>query len=267
MELENKIAIVIGAGQSEGSGTGNGRATVMRFCEEGANVLAVDSDLERAQATASLTRDYVGNCIPFAADVTREEDLQDAVATAMQHWSRIDILHYNVGISVSGGDASAEEITGSAFDLINAVNLRGAVFAVKHVLPIMTRQRGGTILTISSISARQRYPWVAYKTSKAGLIAFTQQIAIENAASGIRANTILPGLMDTPMAVDTRARTFNRSRQDVADERNKRVPLRSRMGSAWDVANAAVFLASDKAEFITGVELPVDGGSLINIAR
>jgi len=267
MELENKIAVVIGAGQSAGSGTGNGRATVMRFCEEGANVLAVDSDFERAQATASLTRDYAGNCIPFEADVTREEDLQAAVDQAMQHWNRIDILHYNVGISVSGGDASAEEITGSAFDLINAVNLRGAVFAVKHVLPIMTRQRSGVILTISSISARQRYPWVAYKTSKAGLIAFTQQIAIENALSGIRANTILPGLMDTPMAVDTRARTFNRSREDIAEERNQRVPLRSRMGSAWDVANAAVFLASDKAQFITGVELPVDGGSLINIVR
>jgi len=267
MELKDKIAIVIGAGQNDGVGTGNGRATVLRFCEEGANVLAVDNVLERAQATASLAHSHLGDCVACQADVTRENDIQNVVATAMHRWNRIDILHYNVGISVSGGDASVEEITESSFDLINAVNLRGAVFAVKHVLPIMTKQKNGVILTISTISARQRYPWVAYKTSKAGLIAFTQQIAIENAANGIRANTILPGLMDTPMAVDTRARTFNRSREDVADERNKRVPLRGRMGSAWDVANAAVFLASDKAEFITGVELPVDGGSLINIVR
>lgn len=259
--------MVIGAGQSTGEGTGNGRATVLRFCEEGANVLAVDRDLDRARETAALTAAYEGDCFAWQADVSREADLAATMQAAMERWNRIDILHYNVGISVAGGDAAVQEITASAFDLINAVNLRGAVFAVKYALPIMLAQGSGVILTISSISAHQRYPWVAYKTSKAGLIAFTQQIAIENAEHGVRANTILPGLMDTPMAVDTRARTFNRSRDDVVRERDQRVPLRGRMGSAWDVANAAVFLASDKAQFITGVELPVDGGSLINIVR
>lgn len=267
MELKDRIAVVIGAGQSEGQGTGNGRATALRFCEEGAKVLAIDSEMQRAEETATLASKYTGVCEPFQADVTREADLQATIEAAMTRWGRIDILHYNVGISVSGDDAPADQITESAFDLINAVNLRGAVFAVKHVLPVMIAQQSGVILTISSISAHQRYPWVAYKTSKAGLIAFTQQIAIENAQSGIRANTILPGLMDTPMAVDTRARTFNRSREQVVEERNQRVPLRGQMGNAWDVANAAVFLASDKARFITGVELPVDGGSLINIVR
>lgn len=267
MELENKVAVVIGAGQSEGEGTGNGRATVLRFCEEGANVLAVDNSLDRAEATAALTDAHPGECATWQTDVNHESALKETMKAAVDRFGRIDILHYNVGISVSGGDAAVQEITGSAFDLINNVNLRGAVFAVKHALPIMLNQGSGVILTISSISARQRYPWVAYKTSKAGLIAFTQQVAIENARHGIRANTILPGLMDTPMAVDTRARSFNRPREDVVAERDQRVPLRGRMGSAWDVANAAVFLASDKAQFITGVELPVDGGSLINIVR
>lgn len=267
MELENKVAVVVGAGQSAGEGTGNGRATVLRFCEEGAHVLAVDSNLSRAEETSALTTDYAGDCVAWQADVSIESDLAATMQAAMERWNRIDILHYNVGISVAGGDAAVQDITASAFDLINTVNLRGAVFAVKYALPIMLNQGSGVILTISSISARQRYPWVAYKTSKAGLIAFTQQIAIENAEHGVRANTILPGLMDTPMAVDTRARAFNRSRDDVVKERDQRVPLRGRMGSAWDVANAAVFLASDKAQFITGVELPVDGGSLINIVR
>jgi len=267
MELENKTALVIGAGQSPGEGVGNGRATVLRFVEEGARVLAVDRSIDFARETSELADSSRGECIPFEADVLDESAIQAAVDAAMQRFGRIDILHYNVGISVSGGDASPTEITGEAFDLINNVNLRGAVFAVKHTLPVMREQKSGVILTISSISTRQRYPWVTYKTSKAGLVAFTQQLAIENAEFGIRANTILPGLMDTPMAVDTRARTFNRPRADVVAERDAKVPLGAKMGSGWDVANAAVFLASDKASFITGIELPVDGGALLNIAR
>jgi len=139
--------------------------------------------------------------------------------------------------------------------------------AGKHVLPIMREQGGGAIVNIASVSAWQRYPWVAYKATKAGMIAYTKQLAIENAAFGIRANAILPGLLDTPMAVDTRASVFGRPREEVAAERDARVPLRARMGTAWDVANAAVFLASDEAGFVTGVELPVDGGALVNIVR
>lgn len=189
------------------------------------------------------------------------------MAAADARWGRIDILHYNVGISVAGRDADATEITEEAFDLITQVNLRGCVMACKHVLPIMRRQESGVILTVSSVSAWQRYPWVAYKATKAAMVAYTKQLAIENAHYGIRANTLLPGLLDTPMAVDTRATTFGKSREQVVQERNARVPLRKRMGTAWDVANAAVFLASDEAGFITGVELPVDGGALVNIVR
>jgi NAD(P)-dependent dehydrogenase (short-subunit alcohol dehydrogenase family) len=139
--------------------------------------------------------------------------------------------------------------------------------ACKHVLPIMREQQSGVIINISSISAYQRYPWVAYKATKAALIVYTKQLAIENAEYGIRANTILPGLMDTPMAVDTRATVFGKTREQVVAERNVRVPLRNRMGSGWDVANAALFLASDEAQFISGVELPVDGAGLVNLPR
>jgi len=137
--------------------------------------------------------------------------------------------------------------------------------ACKHVLPIMRQQRAGVIINISSVAAWENYPLVAYKATKAAMIAFTQQLAIQNAEYGIRANAILPGLMDTPMAVDTRARVSGKSRAEVVAERNARVPLRGRMGTAWDVANAALFLASDEANFITGAALPVDGGALVNI--
>lgn len=263
MRLQDKVAVLIGAGQSAGETMGNGRATLVRFVQEGAQVLAVDRDLASAQASCEVAEG--GHA--WQADVLQETEIAAALAEAMRRWGRIDILHYNVGISVAGGDASATEITEEAFDRICAVNLRGCVMAGKHVLPIMREQGSGVILNIASVSAWQRYPWVAYKASKAGMIAYTQQLAIENAAYGIRANAILPGLLDTPMAVDTRATTFGRSRAEVVAERDARVPLRARMGTAWDVANAAVFLASEEAGFITGVELPVDGGALCNIVR
>ncbi|WP_459615044.1 SDR family NAD(P)-dependent oxidoreductase [Bordetella sp. 2513F-2] len=268
MRLKDKVAVVIGAGQSAGETLGNGRATVLRFVQEGAIVLAVDRDLASAEETCRLARATPGAvCEPWRADVVREAEIAAAFEEARRRWGRIDVMHYNVGISVSGGDASPTEITEEAFDRICAINLRGCVMAGKHVLPIMREQGGGVVLNIASVSAWQRYPWVAYKASKAGMIAYTKQLAIENAAHGIRANAILPGLLDTPMAVDTRATTFGRPRAEVVAERDARVPLRARMGTAWDVANAAVFLASDEAGFITGVELPVDGGALVNIVR
>lgn len=265
MRLGGKVALVIGAGQSPGEGIGNGRATVLRFVQEGARVLAADRDPASAAETADLAAAAGGECAPFAVDVVREADLAAAVAEVLRRWGRLDILHYNVGVSLGGGDASVLEITEDAFDRLCAVNLRGAVMACKHALPAMRAQRSGVITTISSVAAVQTYPWVAYKATKAALIAFTKQVAIQNAGFGIRANVILPGLMDTPMAVDTRARVWGRPRAEVAAERDARVPLRGRMGTAWDVANAALFLASDEAGFITGVELPVDGGALVNI--
>jgi NAD(P)-dependent dehydrogenase (short-subunit alcohol dehydrogenase family) len=257
--------MVIGAGQSPGEGMGNGRATVLRFAQEGAKVLAVDCNLPSAQETCAMAAKDGGECVPFEADVTREATLADAVAAVRKRWGRIDILHYNVGASLGAGDAPLADITEPAFDRICTINLRGAVMAVKHVLPVMREQRSGVIITISSVAAWEQYPYVTYKATKAAMIAFTQQVAIHNAEFGIRANVILPGLMDTPMAVDTRARAAGKSRAEIAAQRDAKVPLRHRMGTAWDVANAALFLASDEANFITGVALPVDGGTLVKI--
>ena len=263
MRLAGKTAIVIGAGQGPGTGMGNGRATTLRFAQEGARVLAVDLDLASAQETAALAAKEGGACTAFEADVTREASLKAAIEAAHQSFGRIDILHYNVGVSIAGGDAVPTEITEEAFDRVSAINLRGAVMAAKHVLPIMRAQRAGVIINISSVAAYENYPFVAYKTTKAGMVAFTEQLAQQNAEFGVRANSILPGLMNTPMAVDTRVREWGTPRAEVEAARNARVPLRKRMGTGWDVAYAALFLASDEANFITGVALPVDGGALV----
>ena len=264
MRLKDKVAIVVGAGQSPGEGLGNGRAAVLRFAQEGAKVLAVDNKLASAEETIAMVQPP-GECAAFAADVTEEASLAEMVEAGRRRWGRVDILHYNVGVSIGGGDAPLDEITEAAFERVTTINLRGAIMACKHVLPLMRAQRSGVIITISSVAAWENYPYVAYKASKAGLIAFTQQVAVQNAAYGVRANVILPGLMDTPMAVDTRARVSGKSRAEVAAARDARVPLRHKMGTAWDVANAALFLASDEANFITGVALPVDGGALAHI--
>jgi NAD(P)-dependent dehydrogenase (short-subunit alcohol dehydrogenase family) len=264
MRLAGKTAIIVGAGQSPGEGMGNGRATALVFGREGAKVLAADVNLASAQETAAMVAEAGGTCIAVEADVTREATLQAAVARTLELWGRIDILHNNVGVSLAGGDASPLEITEASFDRISAINLRGTVMACKHTLPVMRRQQAGSIINISSVAAwSASYPTVTYKATKAAMIAYTEQIAAQNAEFGVRANAILPGLMDTPMAVDTRARTWGKARAEVAAQRDARVPLRRRMGTAWDVANAALFLASDEANFITGVALPVDGGSTL----
>lgn len=267
MRLQDKIAIIIGAGQGEGStaAIGNGRATALVFAREGARVLAVDRDLGSAQETVALIAQAGGEAQAYRADVTDEQQIKASIDACVQRWGRVDILHNNVGISVAGGDAAVEEITTEAFDRLVAVNLRGMVYSCKHTIPVMRQQQAGVILNISSMAAWTVYPWVGYKTTKAAIIAMTEQIAIQNAAYGIRANVILPGLMDTPMAVDTRARTWGQSREAIAAERDAQVPLRHKMGTAWDVAHAALFLASDEANFITGVALPVDGGASVRV--
>ncbi|MGE0035492.1 MAG: SDR family NAD(P)-dependent oxidoreductase [Xanthobacteraceae bacterium] len=266
MRLKDKVAVIVGAGQSPGTGMGNGRATVLRFTQEGAKVLAVDNNLASADETVAMAKEGSrGECVAWEADVTREKTLAAMIDAARERWGRVDILHYNVGVSLAGGDAPILDITEEAFDRVMTINLRGCMMSVKHVLPVMREQRSGVILTISSLAAWEMYPYVTYKATKAGMIAFTQQMAIQNAEYGIRANVILPGLMDTPMAVDTRARHSGKSRAEVAAARDAQVPLRGRMGTAWDVANAALFLASDEANFITGAALPVDGGSLVRI--
>ena len=263
MRLAEKIAIVIGAGQSPGEGIGNGRATALTFAREGAKVVCVDHNLASAQETVDIIGRNQGTAVAFKADVTKEAQIKALVADTHARWGRIDILHNNVGVSLSGGDAELDKITEEAFDRCVAINLKSCIFAARNVLPIMREQKSGVIINISSMAAITTYPYVAYKATKSAMISFTEQLAYQNAEYGIRANVILPGLMNTPMAVDTRAREFKKSRAEVEAERDSKVPLRRKMGTGWDVANAALFLASDEANFITGVTLPVDGGASV----
>ena len=204
-----------------------------------------------------------GTAMAFKADVTKEAEIKAMVADAHGRWGRIDILHNNVGVSIAGGDAELLSITEEAFDRCVAINLKSCILACKHVIPIMRAQKSGAIVNISSNAVISTYPYVAYKATKAAMVSFTEQLAYQNAQYGIRANVILPGLMNTPMAVDTRARTFKKTRAQVEAERDAQVPLGKKMGTGWDVANAALFLASDEASFITGVTLPVDGGASV----
>jgi NAD(P)-dependent dehydrogenase (short-subunit alcohol dehydrogenase family) len=263
MRLKDKVAIVVGAGQSPGDGIGNGRATALTFAREGAKVLCVDRDLASAQETVDMIAEKQGTAAAFKADVTKDADIKAMIDDTMKRWGRIDVLHNNVGVSLAGGDAELLALTEEAFDRCVAINLKSCILAVKHVIPIMRQQKSGAIVNISSMAAITTYPYVAYKATKSAMIAFTEQIAYQNAEYGIRANVIMPGLMNTPMAVDTRAREWHKTRAEVEAERDRQVPLRRKMGTGWDVANAALFLASDEANFITGVTLPVDGGSSI----
>lgn len=264
--LSEKVALIVGAGQSPGESLGNGRAMALTFAEHGARIVAADHKLSSAQETVDLIREKSGTGIAVYADVCSEDSLSSAVDTCLQTYGRIDILVNNVGVSVAGGDTSLDKMTEEVFDRIMAINIRGTVMACKKVLPHMRNQRAGVIINIASTAAYMIYPWVAYKISKAGMIEFTRQVAIQNAQFNIRANSILPGLINTPMAVDTRAREFNIPREEVEAQRNTQVPLGRKMGTAQDVAFAALYLASDEARFVTGVELPVDGGMLCNIA-
>ncbi|MGZ3285705.1 MAG: SDR family NAD(P)-dependent oxidoreductase [Xanthobacteraceae bacterium] len=261
--MKERVAIVDGAGQSPGDGMVNGRATALTFAREGARVLCVDHHLDSAQETVDMIGAKGGTAIAFKADVTKNAELMAMVEDANTRWGRIDILHNNVGVSLSGGDAELPDFTEEALERCVAINLKSCIFAAKHVIPIMRHQQSGAIINISSMAAITTYPYVAYKATKAAMIAFTEQLAYQNAEYGIRANVILPGLMNTPMAVDTRAREFRKSRAEVEAERDAKVPLRKKMGTGWDVANAALFLASDEANFITGVTLPVDGGASV----
>lgn len=265
MRLQGRTAIIFGAGQCAGQGLGNGRATALLFAREGAHVVAADLDLAAAQESVDMIRSAGGEGSAVRADVAEEPDLIAVIRATQERLGRIDIVHYNVGLSLGAGDAPPTEITVEAFDRIVAINLRGVVMACKHALPIMREQGSGAIVLISSAAAIEDYPTVAYKATKAAMIAYTQQIALQNAPFGIRANVILPGLIDTPMAVETRMRAWSESREEVVAKRNAKVPLRGQMGTAWDVAHAALFLVSDESRFITGVSLPVDGGRTLKV--
>lgn len=263
MRLKDRIAVVMGGGQAPGAAdapVGNGRAVCRTFAREGAKVLVVDRDIAAAEAVATEIAAAGGEAAPFAADVLSEDDIRAALDEAARRWGRIDILYNNVGLSIEAGDAPPLEIEAEAFDHVMRLNLRSAVLAAKHAVPVMRGQRAGVIVNVSSIAASQTYPYVGYKASKAALEALTEQLAIQNAEYGIRAVTIAPGKIDTVMAVDARAKAWGRPREEIAAERAASVPM-GRQGTAWDIANAALFLCSDEAAFISGIHLRIDGAA------
>ena len=204
-----------------------------------------------------------GTCLAFKGDVTCQEDCQGFVRAAVEAYGRVDVLHNNVGIG--GGDDEILSLTEQAWDRIMSVNLKGMFLSSRSVLPVMREQRSGSIINISSIAAVCSTSIVAYKTSKAGVNALTHQIALENAKYNIRANAIMPGLMNTPMAIEGISKSRGVPKEDLIRQRDASVPLGGKMGTAWDVAYAALFLASDEAKFITGVMMPVDGGQSARI--
>ena len=196
----------------------------------------------------------------FGADVTDETACRAVIETAVQRYGRIDILHNNIGTST--GDRPTFDLPAEDWDRIMDLNLKSMFLLCKHALPVMRAQKAGAIINISSTSSLSKRPTLAYKTSKGAVNTLTQHIAAENAGFGVRANVIIPGLIDTPMAIERRVRETGRSHDDIRAERDAMVPA-GRMGNAWDVAHAAVFLASDEASYVTGVLLPVDGGLLL----
>ena len=263
MRLADKIAIVVGAGQTPGDTIGNGRATAILFAREGARVMLVDRELGSAEETEKMIREEGFESSSFQADVTREDECRAMAAACVERYGRIDILHNNVGIG--GGDAGPTRLDEEVWDQILRVNVKSAFLTCKHVLPVMREQRSGCIVNISSVAAVCAVGIVAYKTSKAALNAFSHSLAIGNAKYGIRVNTIMPGLMNTPMAIEGISQARGIPKQQLIEARDAQVPLRGKMGTAWDVAHAALFLASDEANFITGVALPVDGGQSARI--
>jgi NAD(P)-dependent dehydrogenase (short-subunit alcohol dehydrogenase family) len=256
--LEGRVAVVVGAGQTPGDTMGNGRATAILFAREGAQVLAVDRRVDSARETVALIEAEGGVAHALEADATREDECVAMVAACTQRFGRIDILHNNVGIG--DGDAGPAHLDEAGWDRILSVNLKSVVLPCKHVLPGMRANGAGSIINVSSIAAICSTPQVAYKASKAAINAYTQSLALGNARHGIRANVIMPGLMETPMAIEGISRATGLPKPELIARRNAQVPLGGRMGTAWDVAYAALFLASDEAKFITGVTLPVDGG-------
>jgi NAD(P)-dependent dehydrogenase (short-subunit alcohol dehydrogenase family) len=262
--LEGKAAIVSGAGQTPGETIGNGRAIALLFAREGAEVICVDRVLERAQETAAMIEAEGGKAFAMPANIVKSAECEAVAKAALERWGRIDILVNNVGIG--GGDGPAHRIEEAAFDRILDVNLKGTWLMTKAVLGPMREKGGGAIVNISSLASIAGGGQVAYEVSKAAVNRLTTSVAQANGRYKVRCNAITPGLMDTPMAIEGIARASGRTPQAVREERNPRVPLGGMMGTAWDTAFAALFLASDEAKFITGAILPVDGGGSVRIS-
>jgi NAD(P)-dependent dehydrogenase (short-subunit alcohol dehydrogenase family) len=256
--LDGKVALVTGCG-SAGPGWGNGKAIATLFAREGAKVMGCDIRPAAAEATRDIIRGEGGLCEVMAADVSRSEEVKALVDATAAHFGRLDILVNNVGIVEVGGPVDyPEEKWRRDLD----VNVTSMFLAAKHAIPRMLAAGGGAIVNIGSI-AGIRYtgvPYISYYTTKAAVMGFSRGVALEYARRNIRSNVIMPGLMNTPMIVEPLKEIYGGgSVEAMIERRNQQCPT-GRMGDAWDVAEAAVYLASDAARYVTGTELLVDGG-------
>ena len=264
--LKGKTALVVGAG-SIGPGWGNGKATAVTFARQGAQVFCVDRDAAAAKETADIIAGEGGEAAAFTADVSRADDVAAMVAACLEAYGRIDVLDNNVGIAETG---SVVDVSEADWDRVFAVNLKSAFLAMKHVIPVMARQGGGSIINISSIASIRHLgiSYVTYATTKAAMNQMTRTTAVEFAARKIRVNAVLPGLMKTPMVENSAGLAASYAKGDVEAmwrARDAQVPM-GHMGDAWDVANAALFLASDESKYVTGIELVVDGGITLKVS-
>ena len=246
--LEGKVAIVTGAGSS-GPGVGNGKATAVLFAREGAKVLLVDAVLERAQETLALIHEEGCEASALAGNMTRAEDCRRMVEAAVERYGRLDILDNNVGISRRG---TVVEVSEEDWDYVMAVNVKSIVLASKYAIPQMVKAGGGSIINISSIAGLRAHSSTPYTASKAAVVGLTFSMAADHGKDNIRVNCIAPGLVYTPMVAPRMDQTLREHRQHAA-------PLGTE-GTAWDIAWAAVYLASDEARWVSGVVLPVDAG-------
>jgi NAD(P)-dependent dehydrogenase (short-subunit alcohol dehydrogenase family) len=263
--LAGKTALVVGAG-SIGPGWGNGKATAVLFAREGARVMCVDINEAAAQETAALIAHEGGEAEALQADASKGAEVERAVGRCVERFGGIDVLDNNVGIAEVGG---VVELPEAVWDRVFAVNLKSCFLAMKHVIPVMERQGGGSIVNISSV-ASIRYLgiiYASYYATKAAMNHLTRTTAAQYAPKNIRVNAILPGLMKTPM-VEKLAGLANSYAEGDVDAmwraRDAQVPM-GHMGDAWDVANAALFLASDESRYVTGIELVVDGGLTLKV--
>ena len=257
LRLEGKVALVTGCG-TIGEGWGNGKAIAVLLARQGASVFGCDLDLAAAQATRRLIQDEGGVAEVQACDVTKAADVKALVDACMARFGRIDILVNNVGRSEPGDPVTMDE---AVWDEQMDVNLKSAFLMCKHVLPIMERQGGGSVVNISSI-AGLRYigkPQVAYAAAKAALMQMTQTTAVIYAPKGIRLNSVVPGLMFTPLVKRLADKYAQGDFEGFVAHRHQQVPM-GRMGDAWDVAHAVLFLASDESKYITAQQIVVDGG-------
>jgi NAD(P)-dependent dehydrogenase (short-subunit alcohol dehydrogenase family) len=261
LDLTGRIAFVSGAG-SVGDGWGNGRATATLLARQGAKVFALDRDQQSLDRTCTIITQEGNTCATHVADACDSHQMKAAVDACVARWDHIDILVNNVGGSVPGGPVEMSE---EAFDFQIDHNLKTVFLGCKHVLPIMERQRRGAIVNISSVAGLRDHlgrTHVAYSASKAGVIQLSRSTGVKYARVGVRVNTVVPGLMNTPLVTHRLARQIGNNDPDalIAD-RNRRVPM-GHMGDAWDVAHAVLFLVSDEARFITATEIVVDGGMI-----